>query len=115
MSVNATELERLIVKVMADAKDYHKGMDAVIGHADRVGKAATRMGTAMSLGVTLPLTLAGRSMVNAASDAEETQAKFETVFQSVSDKAANAAKVLDESYGCRARGLKSFWEIPETC
>lgn len=108
MSVNATELERLIVKVMADANDYHKGMDAVIHHADRVGKAATRMGTAMSLGVTLPLSLAGRSMVNAASDAEETQAKFETVFQNVSDKAANAAQVLDDSYGMSAQGAQKL-------
>lgn len=60
------------------------------------------LGTGLTLGITLPVAGAAVGLVKLASDAEETQAKFDTVFSRVAKSATDMANVLDESYGMAA-------------
>lgn len=53
----------------------------------------------MSLAVTLPLVLAGRSAVNLASDFEETQGKFDVVFSDLQKKANETADNFQKNFG----------------
>lgn len=66
---------------------------------EQLGARFTKLGGALTIGVTTPLVLLGRSFVNAASDAEETASKFETVFRSLGDGAERAADRFAESFG----------------
>lgn len=66
---------------------------------DRIGRSMTNVGKAMSVGVTLPILALGVASVKAASDAEETASKFNTVFRDISQSANEAAEELRNSYG----------------
>lgn len=61
------------------------------------GKMA-RAGAVMSAAITAPVVMMGRSMIKAASDAEETQNKFNEVFKGINAEANTAAKSLASGY-----------------
>lgn len=97
-----------------------KAREAYVQHADRVSKATKRMkknfdaaqksmkkftertkkaGKTASAFITTPIIAAAFFLKNAARDAEETEAKFGTVFKNISSKANKAAKDLAANYG----------------
>lgn len=63
------------------------------------GERLRSAGTKLSLFATVPIALLGRSMVNAARDAEETRSKFDTVFKDIADSANASADVLAKNFG----------------
>lgn len=70
--------------------------------AKRAGAAGAKLksfGLKMSLLTTLPILLIGRSMIKAASDAEETVSKFNVVFRSISAESNLAADNLAKNFG----------------
>lgn len=85
-------------KVLLDAEGKLKGF----------GDQATKIGTALSLALTTPLLLIGRASLRAASDAEETASKFETVFSSISGQAQESFKSLRNEYGLSSTASKQL-------
>ena len=63
------------------------------------GNSTRAAGLKLSLFATAPVLLLGRSMIKAASDAEETQSKFNTVFKSMEVGANVAADNLAKNFG----------------
>lgn len=66
---------------------------------DRIGSSFQRVGSKLTVGLTLPISALGAASVKAASDAEETASKFETVFRDISASAQESANLLRDSYG----------------
>lgn len=66
---------------------------------DKIGGSFQRTGARLSVGLTLPILALGAASVKAASDAEETASKFNTVFKDISNAAQESAEMLRNSYG----------------
>jgi hypothetical protein len=86
-----------------DDKGFTSGMSNMKKQGDKFAKSMatnfTQIGKSLTTSLTLPLGLAGAGMIKLASDAEETSAKFNTVFSSINADAQNSAKVLTDSFG----------------
>lgn len=72
--------------------------------ADGVANAGARL----TIGLTLPIVAAGAAMVKFASDAEETGAKFDTVFAAVQEDADAVAQNLEENFGLSSLAAKTL-------
>ena len=65
----------------------------------KFGQGAKRVGLKLAIFATLPILALGSSFVKAASDAEETRAKFDTVFQDMAVKSNTMADQLAKDFG----------------
>lgn len=77
----------------------------------RVKAGAEKMGQVgrkMTLGLTLPIIGLTAAMVKMASDAEETSAKFGTVFQDVSEEAKAVSKNLQKNFGLSGNAAREL-------
>ncbi|MFA7121812.1 MAG: phage tail tape measure protein, partial [Bacilli bacterium] len=90
--VGETSAGKLVVEIVGDVAGLVKAYDeakkrteGLEGDLKTIGSRLTSIGSDMTLKVTAPLALAGAGMVALASDAEETQAKFEQVFGDLTD------------------------------
>lgn len=63
------------------------------------GESARAAGAAMTAGLTAPLAAVGFSSIQAASKAEEAQARFESVFQNTSDQVSEFADTFADEIG----------------
>lgn len=90
-------------KVTANTSDFMSKVDAVQRRgsrlADEIAPQMARVGRSLTMGLTLPITGAGAALVKMASDAEETESKFNTVFSNISAQAQTSASVLTKSFG----------------
>lgn len=77
---DASSFKRAVQSSKASLGSFQKQLSAIGGNLRSFGQT-------MTLGVTAPLALLGRSFVNAASDAEETASKFTAVFKDLSGDA----------------------------
>ena len=82
-----------------------KKLQATIGKA---GQSIRNFGLKVSLVATLPIALLGRSMLKAASDAEETFSKFSVVFRGVSKQADAVADNLVKNFGLAGSKAKEL-------
>lgn len=73
-----------------------------------VGRGMRNFGAKMTLGITLPVAFMARSMIKAASDADETKSKFNTVFSSISNDADKVAKNLVKNFGLSRNESKAL-------
>lgn len=97
-------LRELITKFGFDVdeekiKKIDSSIDGVKSRMDGLAKKSTQLGKSLTTFVTLPILAVGAGMVKAASDAEETEAKFGTVFSGISKKAEDTAKNLATNFG----------------
>lgn len=100
MVLDRTKWAQSIEKVKGDERSLR-------GFSERTTKRLQGLGTAMTLtGGIIVGALGG--MIKVASDAEETYAKFGTVFKDVSGAAENAAENLAESYGVSTMAAKDM-------
>ena len=67
------------------------------------GKRIQSLGVTLSLAVTLPIAALGATAVKLASDFEETESKFFTVFSSIRQQADETAKNLRNNFGLSSR------------
>ena len=67
------------------------------------GRRIQSIGRIMSLAVTLPIVALEATAVKLASDFEETESKFNTVFSSIREQATNTAKDLKNNFGLSGR------------
>ena len=90
---------RLVYLITGDTKALDKDLSRAQKQVRAAGQAMQRVGTQMTKFVTLPILGIGTAFVKAASDAEETAAKFGTAFRDVKDEATASAEALAEGYG----------------
>ena len=100
--------EFLKVTFTADIKKFEAGLKKVGSRMKDLGNDMQSFGRDMSMRVSLPMIAAGASMIKAASDAEETESKFNTVFRSVSEQATAAFTTLREQYGLSSTTSKQL-------
>jgi len=109
-------LGKLAVKIIADNSEFDKGIDKSKKETDSFDKKLTSLsGTVKKLlGAGALIALAGKikdigvASINAASDAQETQNKFNVVFSSMATDANNMAIELSKSYGLSQQGAKDM-------
>jgi len=85
-----------------NAKPLDKADEKVISLQSRLKKLSQTsidLGKKFSTFVTLPILGLGAALVKSASDAEETESKFATVFRAVSKEAEETAKNLSTNFG----------------
>jgi hypothetical protein len=88
----------LIYKIKGDTSDAQRNVDAFEKRFKDVGKKLTKTGKTLTLAVTLPIAGIGIASVKAASDFEETEAKFNTAFKGIEKRADETAKTLAKGY-----------------
>jgi len=85
-----------------------KQMDNFSTKLTKTGKKFKDVGKTLSTHLTLPIVAAGAAAIKFASDAEEAQAKFDTAFGGVEEKAEEVAKNLSESFGLARQTSKKL-------
>jgi len=75
------------------------GINSVKKNMDKMASSATNAGKKLTTFVTLPILAVGAAMVKSASDAEETESKFNTVFSGINSKATQTSKELAQNFG----------------
>lgn len=85
-----------------------KQFNTIAGKFNKFGDNLTKAGKKMSIGVTLPLLAVGGGLLKLASDAEETQSKFEAVFKEQAKDAEKWAKEFGKSIGRSETDLKGY-------
>lgn len=92
---DTTDLEKLdsaVENAMKKSKQFGRTLDSVAKSTANFAKGATTF-------VSVPLAGIGAAMAKVAIDAEETESKFNTVFQTVSEESKKSAKNLVDNYG----------------
>ena len=91
IKLNIDSIKRATKKGGIELENFKKKLNSV-------GRGMRNFGAKATLGITLPIAFAARSMVKAAADAEETKSKFNTVFDSISADANKTANDLVKSF-----------------
>lgn len=89
----------LAVKVDGDTKGAQKAFGDVRKSARKMGRGMQDIGKTLTLGVTLPLTLAAGAAVNLAAEANEVENKLRTVFGSQFNKVTSQLDSFAKSTG----------------
>jgi len=93
----------LSVKLSLNDKQFQSALRKSTRSIQRFGKKMQGFGDTMTRNITLPVVGLGAAAVKLASDFEETQSKFNTVFKDISDNAQAASKELSDSFGLSSR------------
>lgn len=96
------------IRFQADLKQFSSQMQNAERSMKKFGSQMTKVGSGLSVGITLPILALGAASVKAASDAEETASKFDTVFRDISGAAQTAAAELENSYGQSSQASKQL-------
>lgn len=96
IGVELDELSRDLKRASGKIEDFTKRNEA---RFQRLGQKMTQLGKGLSVAVTLPLLALGAASVKAASDAEETESKFNVVFSNIAASAKEAQEELRNQYG----------------
>lgn len=86
-------------KFGADLKGFDRAMKKAQKNLKKFGKNIQRTGENLTTGLTLPIVGLGAASLKLASDFEQTDSKFKTVFSSIQAEAEQTAKVFSESFG----------------
>jgi hypothetical protein len=99
---NAEKLKRQMRGIDRSTKKADRSMQKFALRAKKafstVAAKATRAGAVMTAALTLPISLLGKNMISAASDAEETANKFKEVFKGIDTESSAAVKNLGNSF-----------------
>ena len=93
----------LSVKLSLNDKQFQSALRKSTRSIQRFSKKMQNFGQTMTRNITLPVVGLGAAAVKMASDFEETQSKFNTVFRDISDNAQTASKELSDSFGLSSR------------
>ncbi len=93
----------LSVKLSLNDKQFQSALRKSTRSIQRFGKKMQNFGQTMTRNITLPVVGLGAAAVKMASDFEETQSKFNTIFRDISDNAQKASKELSDSFGLSSR------------
>lgn len=106
-------VRELITKIGFNVDDkklqaVEKRVDNFSSKMNALSSSILGLGTRLTAFATVPIALLGRSLINSASDAEETASKFRTVFQDVSDAAEKTTKNLSKNFGLSSRAAQQL-------
>lgn len=93
------DLGTLFVSIDADTKKFDKAINNTEKKTTNLGKSFKKFGEDASRFVTLPILAIGTASLKLASDAEETNAKFNTAFKGIEDRARETADRLSDNFG----------------
>tara|TARA_R100000734_G_scaffold2342_1_gene2414 strand:- start:7 stop:2040 length:2034 start_codon:yes stop_codon:yes gene_type:complete len=93
----------LSVKLSLNDKQFQSALRKSTRSIKRFGSKMQGFGQTLTRNITLPVIGLGAAAVKLASDFEETQSKFNTVFKDISDNAQEASKELSSSFGLSSR------------
>jgi hypothetical protein len=89
----------LVVQITGDTKQYDKSIDKSEKKLNSFSASAKKVGATLKKFVTVPVLAAAAASLKFASDAEEANAKFNTAFRGIEDRASETAKTLSREYG----------------
>lgn len=99
-------LEKLIVSIEADINKLKSGLDAAAGDIGAFGKKLTIAGAGLTAGVTLPLAMIGKSALDMAMNAVESENLFEVSMGGMAESARAWSEELSASLGLNAYELR---------
>ena len=95
-------------KFGADLKGFDRAMKKAQKSLKKFGRNIQRTGENLTTGLTLPILGLGAASLKLASDFEETDSKFKSVFSSIQTEAEETAKVLSDSFGLSELSAKQL-------
>lgn len=98
----------LRVNLIGDASKLNASLNKASSKLKAFGKSATKIGKDLSVKLTAPIVFAGGAAIKMASDFEETESKFNTVFSSIQNQAQQTAKTFKESFGLSSLAAKDM-------
>ncbi|NCT16851.1 MAG: phage tail tape measure protein [Flavobacteriaceae bacterium CG18_big_fil_WC_8_21_14_2_50_34_36] len=101
-------LAEISIAFRADLKQFSSEMENAQRSMKKFGNKMKRAGSALSVGITLPVLAIGAASVKSASDAEETSSKYQTIFRDISNAAQTASEELQKSYGQSSRAAQQL-------
>ncbi|MGR3179408.1 MAG: hypothetical protein ACUZ8E_15275 [Candidatus Anammoxibacter sp.] len=94
---------RRVEYIISLRDNFSKSLAGINKNLRVTGQRIKSIGQTMSLAVTLPIVALGATAVKLASDFEETESKFFTVFSSIQKQAGETAKNLKDNFGLSGR------------
>jgi len=88
--------------------EVRQNVKSLSGNLGEVSRNVRNFGAGMSLFLTAPIALLGKSMVTAASEAEESDQKFRVVFKSIGEEAEKTSQDLAKSFGLAGATARSL-------
>ena len=101
-------LANVNLKFGVNLDSFRSSLQKVERSLGKTSNSLKSIGTKMSLAISLPLTAIGAASIKAASDAEETFSKFDTVFRDIQGSAETAFKTLRNEYGLSSMAAKQM-------
>ncbi len=95
-------------KFGADLSGFERAMKKAQKRLTKFGKNIQRTGKSMTMGLTLPIVALGATALKLASDLEEVNSKFNTVFESIQKEANETARVFKDSFGLSELAAKQL-------
>ena len=91
--------QKLRVDIIGDASKLTKSLNTASGKLEKFGSKVSGVGKRLSLGLTLPLGIAGGAAIKMASDFEESVNKVDVAFKSASKDVKDFAKTTLSQFG----------------
>tara|TARA_R100000700_G_scaffold21524_1_gene28222 strand:+ start:4361 stop:6532 length:2172 start_codon:yes stop_codon:yes gene_type:complete len=98
----------LSIRLGLNDKQFQSALRGVTKSIKQLPGQMKQVGSSMTRSLTLPLAALGAGTIKLASDFEETNAKFNTVFSSMQGKANETAKNLQQNFGLSGRAAKQL-------
>lgn len=95
--------KRLSVSLTLNDKQFQSGLRKATKSLKKFGASMKRTGQSLSQNLTLPLAALGVASIKLASDFQETQSKFNTVFRDIQAQANQTAKSLQRDFGLSSK------------
>ena len=98
----------LTIAFGADLRGFDKAMKRAQRSIKKFGVSMQRTGQNLTRNLTIPIAGLGIAAIKMASDFEETDTKFKTVFSSIQREAEHTAKVFKKSFGLSSKAAKQM-------
>ena len=96
---DSSGFDKAIQSAEKTASSFEKRMESISSKAKSIGDKLSGIGTALTVGVTTPLAVAGKGMVDAASDFDENLNKISVAFGDSADGVKAWADTATQSFG----------------
>ncbi len=96
---DSSGFDKAIQSAEKSASSFEKKMESISSRAKSIGDKISGIGTSLTVGVTTPLAIAGKSMVDAASDFDENLNKISVAFGDNADEVKAWADTATQSFG----------------
>lgn len=92
----------------ANLKGFDRAMRKAQRSIGKFGASMQRTGETLTRSITIPVIGLGAAAIKLASDFEETDSKFKTVFSSIQFEAEQTARIFEKSFGLSSKAAKQM-------